>query len=77
MAGRSYAGSERWFHGLLLGQRVTFPTGATVNRANSWIMRNPNNSVAVRTLIMAGVLIMGLVATMLAKGLISTAILAS
>lgn len=40
-------------------------------------MRNPNNSVAVRTLIMAGVLIMGLVATMLAKGLISTAILAS
>ncbi|MGB3527281.1 MAG: hypothetical protein WBB32_15100 [Flavobacteriales bacterium] len=40
-------------------------------------MVKPNNSVAVRTLIMAGVLVVGLVAAMLAKGLISTAILAS
>lgn len=40
-------------------------------------MKKANNPVAVRTLIMAAVLVMGLVATMLAKGLISTAILFS
>ncbi|MEO5585914.1 MAG: hypothetical protein ABIQ75_10700 [Flavobacteriales bacterium] len=40
-------------------------------------MRNANNTVAVRTLVMAAVLVMGLVATLMAKGLISTAVLAS
>jgi|GEM_PF-1972814 hypothetical protein len=40
-------------------------------------MKKPNNNVAMRTLVMAAVLVMGLVATLLAKGLISTALLAS
>lgn len=40
-------------------------------------MRKPNNTVAVRTLVMAAVLVMGLVVTLLAKGLISTAVFAS
>lgn len=40
-------------------------------------MDKQNNTVAVRTLIMAGILAVGLVAAMLAKGLISTAVLAS
>ncbi len=40
-------------------------------------MTKPNNSVAVRTLIMAGILMVGLVVAMLAKGLISTSVLAS
>ncbi len=40
-------------------------------------MNKQNNAVAVRTLIMAAVLAVGLVAALLAKGLISTSILAS
>ncbi len=40
-------------------------------------MNKSNNSVAMRTLVMAAVLVIGLVATLLAKGLISTAVLAS
>lgn len=40
-------------------------------------MEKPNNAVAVRTLVMAAVLVMGLVATLLAKGLLSTAVFAS
>ncbi len=40
-------------------------------------MNKPNNTVAVRTLVMAGILAVGLAAAMLAKGLISTSILAS
>lgn len=40
-------------------------------------MNKTNNTVAVRTLVMAAILVVGLIATMLAKGLISTAVLAS
>lgn len=40
-------------------------------------MNERKNTVATRTLIMAAVLVMGLIATLLAKGLISTAILTS
>lgn len=40
-------------------------------------MKNPSNSVAVRTLIMAAVLVVGLVAAMAAKGLIAASHLAS
>lgn len=40
-------------------------------------MSKPNNTVAVRTLVMAAVLVMGLVATLVAKGLLSTAVFAS
>ncbi len=40
-------------------------------------MNNAKNTVAIRTLIMAAILAVGLVATMFAKGLISTAVLAS
>jgi hypothetical protein len=35
-------------------------------------MENKNRSVAVRTLIMAGALVLGIVATMAAKGLITS-----
>jgi hypothetical protein len=40
-------------------------------------MNNAKNTVAVRTLLMAAVLFVGLIAAMMAKGLISTAALAS
>lgn len=40
-------------------------------------MAKPDNKVAVRTLVMAAVLAVGLVAFMLAKGLLHTAALAS
>lgn len=40
-------------------------------------MAKPNNTVAVRTLIMAGVLAIGLVAAMLAKSHIATGLVAS
>lgn len=40
-------------------------------------MNKQNNSVAIRTLVMAAVLVVGLIAAMFAKGLISTAVLAS
>ena len=40
-------------------------------------MQQSNRSVAARTLIMAAILMMGLVGTMFAKGLISTTGLAS
>lgn len=40
-------------------------------------MKKQNNTVAIRTLVMAGVLAIGLIATMFAKGLIPTAVLAS
>lgn len=40
-------------------------------------MHKPRNTVAIRTLIMAGVLAIGLVAAMLAKGLISTSVFTS
>jgi hypothetical protein len=40
-------------------------------------MNKGKNTVAVRTLIMAAVLMVGLIASMMAKGLISTAVLAS
>ena len=46
-------------------------------KGNHEKMSKPNNVVAVRTLVMAAVLIVGLVATLFAKGLISTAVLAS
>ncbi|MFZ1616821.1 MAG: hypothetical protein WAT41_05685 [Flavobacteriales bacterium] len=40
-------------------------------------MIKSNRSVAARTLIMAAILMMGLVATMFAKGLISTTVFSS
>jgi hypothetical protein len=44
---------------------------------NHGTMNNAKNTVAVRTLLMAAVLFVGLIAAMMAKGLISTAALAS
>lgn len=44
---------------------------------NTLIMSKPNNTVAVRTLVMAGILAIGLVAAMLAKGYLATAGFAS
>ena len=40
-------------------------------------MEKSNRSVAARTLIMAAILLMGLVATMFAKGLMSTPVFTS
>lgn len=68
-----------------LAQRVT----TFIDKVKPWVfslrrmgetsrkMEKSNRSVAVRTLIMAAILLMGLVATMFAKGLISTTVLTS
>jgi hypothetical protein len=55
------------------------PSGAGFRTAAQILstMNKQNNSVAIRTLVMAAVLVVGLIAAMFAKGLISTAVLAS
>ena len=74
MSGRSYAGDGVRFHFSCMKPRMS---GFRIEGQNHPKMSKPNNIVAVRTLVMAAVLVMGLVATMFAKGLISTAVLAS
>lgn len=56
---------------------VTLPEGRPYDGETTRTMKKSNRSVAARTLIMAAILMMGLVATMFAKGLISTTVLAS
>lgn len=61
----------------MAGHETFSKNSAYRNIQTSHTMAKPDNKVAVRTLVMAAVLAVGLVAFMLAKGLLHTAALAS
>ena len=76
--GKEQAGEEEVFHGSVAespAQAYRFGTFGGLLRNQASIVRimdNKNRSVAARTLIMAGALVLGVVAAMAAKGLIAS-----